>query len=367
MREDRDKDTPAKPLAELLAWQAEVLPRVSRTFALTIPQLPKPLSDVVGNAYLLCRIADAIEDDENVAPQRKAELHRRLIGLLDDEARGAEAFAADAAAALTESTVAAERELVAETARVLEITRSFEAGQRAAIQRCIDKMCRGMPEFQHSEKALGLPSQQDMDRYCYFVAGVVGEMLTDLFCAQAPEVASRAEEMHALDVSFGQGLQMTNILKDVWEDAERGSCWLPRDVFAAAGYDLAELAPDHDRQAFEAALEQLVGIAHGHLRNALRYTLLIPPSQPGIRLFCLWSIGLAVLTLRKIIENPGYTDAEQVKVSRRAVAAVIATTRVCVRSDAALTGLFALLARKLPPAPDVAVDAAAVISSHNTN
>ena len=37
-----------------LAYQAKVLPLVSRTFALTIPQLPLDLVDVVGNAYLLC-------------------------------------------------------------------------------------------------------------------------------------------------------------------------------------------------------------------------------------------------------------------------------------------------------------------------
>ena len=31
-------------------------------------------------------------------------------------------------------------------------------------------------------------------------------------------------------ISFGQGLQMTNILKDVWEDYEIGACWLPREI-----------------------------------------------------------------------------------------------------------------------------------------
>ena len=46
-----------------LAWQHAILQEVSRTFALTIPQLPSGLRDVVGNAYLLCRIADTIEDE----------------------------------------------------------------------------------------------------------------------------------------------------------------------------------------------------------------------------------------------------------------------------------------------------------------
>ena len=46
-----------------LRYQDDILQGVSRTFALTIPQLPESLRQVVGNAYLLCRITDTIEDD----------------------------------------------------------------------------------------------------------------------------------------------------------------------------------------------------------------------------------------------------------------------------------------------------------------
>ena len=45
------------------AYQDEILPHVSRTFALTIPQLPAALRTPVTSAYLLCRIADTIEDE----------------------------------------------------------------------------------------------------------------------------------------------------------------------------------------------------------------------------------------------------------------------------------------------------------------
>ena len=49
------------------AYQEHALPGVSRTFALTIPELPGDLRRVVTNAYLLCRIADTIEDDARAA------------------------------------------------------------------------------------------------------------------------------------------------------------------------------------------------------------------------------------------------------------------------------------------------------------
>ena len=88
-----------------------------------------------------------------------------------------------------------------------------------------------MPEFQQHKTLEGLPGLVDLDRYCYFVAGIVGEMLTDLFCDYCPELQGKRDEMSPLAVSFGQGLQMTNILKDVWEDRDADTCWLPRSVF----------------------------------------------------------------------------------------------------------------------------------------
>ena len=83
----------------------------------------------------------------------------------------------------------------------------------------------------------------DLDSYCYYVAGVVGEMLTELFCGYSPAVAAAAGALRDLAPSFGQGLQMTNILKDFWEDRSRGACWLPQEVFARHGVDLAQLTP----------------------------------------------------------------------------------------------------------------------------
>src|SRR5262245_56675755 len=52
-------------------FETHLLERVSRTFALTIPQLPKELARVVTNAYLLCRIVDTLEDEPALSPELK--------------------------------------------------------------------------------------------------------------------------------------------------------------------------------------------------------------------------------------------------------------------------------------------------------
>jgi farnesyl-diphosphate farnesyltransferase len=92
-------------------------------------------------------------------------------------------------------------------------------------------------------------------------------------------------------------------------------------------------------------------VAHGHLRNALAYTLLIPKEEAGIRRFCLWAVGLAVLTLRRIQKLPGFTAGREVKVSRRAVMATRILTNLALRNDTLLSGLFRAAAAGLPVAP----------------
>ena len=332
-----------------LVYQRAILPDVSRTFALTIPQLPQGLELAVGNAYLLCRIADTIEDEPHIDDCVRLALHRELIEVLEhnDSAAG---FAERASRALSSATSESERALVADFPKVVAINSKLPAARRAAIERCVHKMCKGMPEYQHIGKARGLDDMVALDRYCYYVAGVVGELLTELFCDHSPAIAQRHDELSGLAASFGQGLQMTNILKDVWEDQARGYCWLPRDIFSAAGYDLDRLASDHDRAGFHVGLTRLIAIAHGHLRNAFRYTLLIPAEETGIRRFCLWAIGMALLTLKKVQATPDYVSPSDVKVSRRAVGAVVLSTRLTARSDLALKALFHLTARGLPKA-----------------
>ena len=68
----------------------------------------------------------------------------------------------------------------------------------------------------------------------------------------------------------------------------------------------------------------------------------------GIRRFCLWAIGKALLTLRKINNNRYYTQSSDVKISRNAVKMTILTTNIANNSDFALRQLFALVARPLP-------------------
>jgi len=331
------------------AYQDYILQGVSRTFALTIPQLPPGLRNPVSNAYLLCRIADTIEDEPALSAEQKRHFSRQFIKVVAGEV-ASETFAAEFYPLLSEHTPEAEKDLIKNMPQVIRVTHSFSDNQRAAMLRCIRIMANGMATFQSNPSPNGLKDLPQLDSYCYHVAGVVGEMLTELFCDYSGEIGKNRERMLKLATSFGQGLQMTNILKDIWEDRIRGACWLPQDIFRECGFDLRNLSKDGHDPAFGAGLEKLIAIAHAHLRNALAYTLLIPKHETGIRKFCFWALGMAVLTLRKISANRAFTSGNEVKISRRAVKATILATHLAVGSDTMPRWLFNMTALGLPRA-----------------
>jgi 4,4'-diapophytoene synthase len=329
------------------AYQNEILQHVSRTFALTIPQLPEPLYTVVGNAYLLCRIADTIEDDKTMSAELKKEYAERFIEVVKGPENAA-SFANALFPLLSTTATEAEHDLIANTSPVIRLTHSFNERQRGALERCVSIMADGMVRYQDAETLDGVADQKDMDQYCYYVAGVVGEMLTELFCDHSTEIDRHREELMKLGVSFGQGLQMTNILKDIWEDHERGACWLPRDIFNNHGIDIRHKTPGKMAEGFNNGLIELLGVAHAHVDNALRYTLMIPAKEKGLRRFCLWALGMAVLTLEKIRQNPEFTQGKQVKISRRSVKLTIFLTSLFVGQDRILKYLFQFAGRRLP-------------------
>lgn len=328
-------------------YELEILKKVSRSFALTIPELPESLGRAVTNAYLICRIIDTIEDDEKLSLDTKACFFEQLVKVVNSETP-AGTFADGLSPLLSDSITDAEKDLIRNTPVVISGTFSLKPGQQKAIRQCATIMARGMLQFQSIKSPGGLKDTADLDRYCYFVAGVVGEMLTELFCDYSPEIARRRKELLALAVSFGQGLQMTNIIKDLWDDKNRGACWLPRSVFESAGCGPGDLSKYSGTESFEKGIAEMIVIARGHLKNALTYTTLIPPEESGIRKFCLWAIGMAVFTLRNIDKRRDYKSGRDVKISRRTLKSIILVSNMTLRSNFLLERIFNLATRDLP-------------------
>jgi len=333
------------------------LPEVSRTFALNIPVLPAPLDLAVTVAYLLCRIADTLEDESRASASERRPLmdeFARLCALPDDWPEASGRFAETAVAALRGEAPASEVRLVRGTPRVLETVAGLPGWVTPHVARCVREMTTGMARVlegvERQGALLGLNDLEETLTYCYYVAGTVGEMLTGLFSGYSDGVAARLEQLEPRAAAFGRALQLTNILKDIREDHERGACWLPRTVMARHGLTADRLLVHDQRAAALDLLDELIAVAHREAEVSLEYILAIPREERGIRLFCLWPLFFALQTLGQLRGNPEVFSGPPVKITRPAVKRIMVLTRALVDRDRALRILFRTYAAGLPPA-----------------
>ena len=230
-------------MADLL----DLLEKTSRTFALSIPPLPEPARREVTVAYLLFRIADTFEDATHWPPaDRIAALGD--FGFLLKNGTGAEAERFGQA--WTQAGVsrhAGYRELIAETPFVFEAFRSLSPEAREILRAHVTRSAEGMARFvaRTGPSGLVLSTLDELRDYCYTVAGIVGELLTELFLLEEISLRTVAEELRVRACAFGEALQLVNILKDAEDDAKEGRRYLPasvprEDVFALARRDLGE-------------------------------------------------------------------------------------------------------------------------------
>jgi farnesyl-diphosphate farnesyltransferase len=322
---------------------------VSRTFALCIRLLPADLEYPVLLAYLLCRIADTIEDMADLSGSDKEELLTHLRTCLDEDGPDAGPIALRFADPSTD-----EEELAHQADVVLMEFRRLPSFQRSAIRPWVQKMCSGMAEYAaqfregSSEKPRTLETVDDLERYCYFVAGTVGHLLTDLFGTVRLAVTPRHyANLKPLATSFGAGLQLTNIVKDVADDRRRGWSFVPHELFDQVGIQAGQLHnPGREAQGRE-AMRVLIHKANSHLRDALDYCTHLPRSEYRVRLFCLTSLYFAVKTLRLAARDAKLLDPNhKVKITRGNVYRTVATAAVIAPSNTLVKGYFKLLANK---------------------
>jgi farnesyl-diphosphate farnesyltransferase len=306
-------------LAEADRFGREILPAVSRTFALSIRVLPGPLGRAVLAAYLLCRVADTLEDEPAVPAERKAALLDELQRCFDDPT-AADAFPARVSAITGEP---AHVRLTRHTDLVFVLYRALSPATRGHVRRWVGEMIAGMRKFVLLyPHGIRIQSLDEYKEYCYYVAGTVGYLLTDLWHEYAPSIGER--QYHVLREKcrvFAEALQTVNILKDVATDAEQeNSIYIPEELLREHGSSHAQiLAPDRLRGT-RAALATLVQLAHHDLEGARSYLLLIPRRAAPIRLFCLLPLLFAYATLRDLTQAPqALARRDVVKISRREV------------------------------------------------
>jgi hypothetical protein len=294
------------------------LVRVSRSFAFCIARLEAPLNRQVGLSYLICRILDSVEDAQWLDRGCQAQAFEEFISFLhfdsSNDLNAVEAWSKRVIAGtklpdheilLLEDAGLVFRELWSERPRV-----------REAMVRPIESMARGMMEYSGLQLKMSAPSANlaiklknlgDVNRYCFFVAGVVGEILNGLLKLVAEDRGVRVATSLVEGFRFGLFLQKVNLLKDRETDLQEGRDLVPSRFLV-----------------FQSAFQDA--------RKAFSYLSSIPLIFESYRLFCGWSLFLGLASLPHIASGR--------KIGRLETLALLASVESRVNSNFDLEALF---------------------------
>lgn len=330
---------PLERIREAEAFGKAILPDVSRTFAISIRFLPGDLGRAVLTAYLLCRIADTIEDDNSTPPDERAALLDAFLRTLQDR-DAAEAFPAKAARLQGDP---AHLQLVRRTDLVLVTFRTLPPRTQERVAHWVREMGVGMAKFvKNYPRGIRIQTLAEYKEYCYYVAGTVGCMLTELWHLHAPAVGKREfDKLWVKCQAFGEALQTVNILKDIAHDAQHeNSIYIPAEDLREQGSSHETLLSPQHLEHNHAAVQRFIELARTDLDEALEYILLIPRRAVAIRAFCILPLLFAYATLRDLSGSRAMlTPGGNVKISRREVKALMVVGLLSLLSNAALRRL----------------------------
>jgi farnesyl-diphosphate farnesyltransferase len=332
---------------------SHLLPRVSRSFSLSLRVLPRSVRRPIGLAYLFCRAADTIADTSLLPPATRLTYLQQYRSAFGEGGLSAAATVRRQLASAQQHP--AERELLARLEECFAMLTELPTEDQGRIRELVLTLTQGMQMDlrifpAETEGRIGaLETRADLDRYTYFVAGCVGEFWTKMSVAHLPSLRHwDVGEMAARGVRFGKGLQLTNILRDIARDVRIGRCYLPRAELAAFGVQPEALLQPETIVRVRPLLESLLAETLDFYRDGWAYTLAIPPREWRLRLACAWPLLIGVSTLAMVKNARGLLDPTvHVKIARTQIYAILLRSLCLVRSNRALMHYYGQLLKRL--------------------
>lgn len=240
---------------------------MSRSFYLSLRALPKVLRGPVSLSYLLARASDTIADATCADGTERLGYLERFRRVLADGAEDAALFRELSEGLAARHDHPKECELLRKLRKCVDWLEAMPAREQASIRRVQEPIIRGqrldIERFEMQAGPQALRTAAELDEYTYLVAGAVGEFWTVISMDNLPDFTRRPrEEMIALGIRYGKGLQLVNILRDVAKDLRNGRCYLPAEELGEDG-----LSP---RSILRAA-EKWHAVCAGHLACGREY------------------------------------------------------------------------------------------------
>lgn len=273
----------------------ELLNLTSRSFAAVIEELHPELRDAVMIFYLVLRALDTLEDDMTVKPSIKIPLLREFDTKLNTKDWTFDGNGPNEK----------DRIVLIEFNNILNVFHRLKPQYQDIIKDITYKMGNGMAEYILDEEfnVNGVATIDDYNLYCHYVAGLVGEGLTNLFVLASFGDKTLTENNFAKAESMGLFLQKTNIIRDYHEDLQDGRSFWPREIWSKYTDNLQDFHKDPSKKfAGVSCINELVLNALSHVTDCLDYLSLV--KDPSSFSFCAIPQVMAVATLAEVYNNP---------------------------------------------------------------
>ena len=294
----------------------DLLRSASRTFAIGIEQLPGVLCDAATVAYLLLRVSDYLEDNEDMVAESKVRLLNTWVEILEGKAKSE-----DLTREIQNANTSNPDAVVAQhAADILTRLATLPQEVQEIITQHVIHSTLGMARW--VERGPQVNDETDLDDYMFEVAGRVGYLLTHLFAWYSFTIRNRKDTLLPLAREFGLALQTVNVIRGLRRDYERGWVFVPKKFLAQVNLTAHELfQPENRAQAIQ-VLDMLADKAERHLRAALTCVKTLPPWQHRIRLACIFPLMFAIRTLAISRRNDQVFENEA-KISRAEVRQIV--------------------------------------------
>ena len=310
-----------------VAW--DILPKVSRSFALAIKVLPQPLGEQTMLAYLIYRLIDTIEDSH--APLKtKRKLFDTLLKSFSKKGYMAAEVEEVRAHMLSQVDCDYERELIEKLPSVAALFYEQPATIRRVTLRWGREMASGMYKFQKRK----IHTFADQNRYSYYVAGVVGYLFNDLLYYNRIISKRLRTQLRGRARHFGLALQKVNILRDVAHDVPARRYYWPLGVMRRYRLNYDTLLEREKRAAAMAVLREEIDDATKYLKSGIQYVMALPKEEIGVRMFCIIPLFMAIESYAACANNSDVFETDKtVKISREQVGEIVAKSGLWGQSN----------------------------------
>ena len=302
-----------------------ILEGTSRSFYLSLKELPREIRKQVSLLYMLARTSDTIADSEGGEPE---DLLQALESYNEFTQGNSEETPELGELSEFQSNIS-EGLLLKNVGKVVSNISQFSESDQESIRNCLGIIIGGqiLDLKRFSSGVNGIPSieeNDELDDYAYRVAGSVGEFWTQMSLDHLFKIKEENEaEIFENGVRFGKALQMINILRDIPADLELGRCYIPRRSLDEHGMSPSDLLDSSKMESFRPLYNEYLDLTDQHLDSAVQYIEMLPHSQFRLRGSCMLPVIIGKKTV-SLLRGRNVLDPEKkVKISRSEVKEVV--------------------------------------------